>query len=1139
MPTARDWMVRVIEWAMPARFSSARFVGRERELARLADALEAAAAGRSSTLLLAGSGGIGVSRLLDEAERRIAALPEPMAVVRCRSLPGRSGDPYAPVSGAFARLVGGLPDRELARAVGAGAEEVARLLPELAPRLDTLGLLPERRTVTEPERRQTRMLESILGVLSRIAERTPVVLALEDLQSADAGTRALATFLARVSRPARLLVISTYQPDELTRSHPLRAALAAMTDAARPPGELALQPLDRDEMAELIEAIEGERPSASVLLLVAERSRGNALVAEELLAARRELAGASLTGSLDELVMARLAQRSPECRRLLRLLAPAGEPLRADELSAAAAAFEKTADRPAPRSSSAPRRAGGILEADLAVGLVEAIEHGFIVLGRTASADRSATAVRPGPEELAPLDAASLPADATVAFRHELIARAVEADLLPAHRRRHHAALAAGLGSRAGSRARQWLAAHEPAPARAAAIEAAELAEAIESPGDALAYLELALELDDGSIPPGGHTDRAAPAGLLARAAEAAFANGRPTRAVAFAESAIARLDERADRVTVGLLYERLGRYRRAAGDQDGSIQAHRRALSLMPPEPTRERALVLASLAQVRMLEGMFSEAERLCREAIETARTVGPSARGEEGHAICTLGITRAWGEDPEAGVALLREAREIAESLGRLDDLFRATANLTTALDLLGRRREAVDVARKGIEAARAAGQEAIYGNFLRGNGADSLFLLGRWEASKQLGETALEWSPVGVNFVNAVANLAIVEIESRAGEHAGRLLGRLLLELETVPDAQDSVPGYRAAASFALWRGDIGDARRAVELGWARVRETEDWILMAKMAATVLEVDAATVADARERRDLAMLAAARERSGQVLAEAEAVVAEAGVAGSIGSRREADAFLATGRAFRARQEGRDEAIAWDALATTWDGLGIPYQVARARWRQAEAALGAGDGWAGRRTAKKPLLEAARIARALGARPLLRELADLAARALITLPAPEGEAVEAVEEVAPVAVAVAVEVGGVTRGATGGGPGGPLRRRSGRGSGDRPGAPKLNGSNGSTGVAHAGIAAEFVGPARPKTDAFGLSVREKEVLALIAEGRTNREIGERLFISQKTVGVHVGNILAKLGVSGRVEAAAVAIRLGLTDRR
>jgi len=72
---------------------------------------------------------------------------------------------------------------------------------------------------------------------------------------------------------------------------------------------------------------------------------------------------------------------------------------------------------------------------------------------------------------------------------------------------------------------------------------------------------------------------------------------------------------------------------------------------------------------------------------------------------------------------------------------------------------------------------------------------------------------------------------------------------------------------------------------------------------------------------------------------------------------------------------------------------------------------------------------------------------------------------------------------------------------------------------------------------PARPE-QAFGLSGREREVLALIVEGRTNREIGERLFISQKTVGVHVGNILAKLGVSGRVEAAMVPVRLDLVPQ-
>jgi DNA-binding CsgD family transcriptional regulator len=60
-------------------------------------------------------------------------------------------------------------------------------------------------------------------------------------------------------------------------------------------------------------------------------------------------------------------------------------------------------------------------------------------------------------------------------------------------------------------------------------------------------------------------------------------------------------------------------------------------------------------------------------------------------------------------------------------------------------------------------------------------------------------------------------------------------------------------------------------------------------------------------------------------------------------------------------------------------------------------------------------------------------------------------------------------------------------------------------------------------------------LTPRESEIVALVAEGRTNGEIGRQLFISTKTVSVHVSNILGKLGASGRTEAAAIARRDGL----
>lgn len=63
------------------------------------------------------------------------------------------------------------------------------------------------------------------------------------------------------------------------------------------------------------------------------------------------------------------------------------------------------------------------------------------------------------------------------------------------------------------------------------------------------------------------------------------------------------------------------------------------------------------------------------------------------------------------------------------------------------------------------------------------------------------------------------------------------------------------------------------------------------------------------------------------------------------------------------------------------------------------------------------------------------------------------------------------------------------------------------------------------------------GLTEREQEVLHLIADGRNNREIAEKLFISEKTVKTHVSNILGKLHLDDRTQAAIYALRHGLTS--
>ena len=1068
---------------MPVRYTSARFVGREEAFGSLAVALDDGAHGRTRTVLLDGTAGVGVTRFLDEAIARIGALREPMTVLRAAAWPAHADEPYGAIVRAIGPAMHDLPDALLADILGPATSEVVRLLPDLAPRLDAVGVPPGGGGTTAPERRQARTLEGILGLLGRLGERHPVVLVLEDLHLADAATRALVTFLARIARDQRLIIIGTHQSDVVPHDDPWTADLRAIVTGPRPPERLVLPPLDRDELAALIEGIQGERASASLLLLVAERSGGLPLVAEELLAARRELPGASLTGSFDELVIARLATRSRECRRVLRLISLAERPLTSDQIAAVAAAFEVDTSRPAPRSVTGPRTGAGALDADLWAGRTEALANGFIVEAGDA-----------------------------IAFRHRSIGRAVARDLLPVARTRHHAALAASLEGPPAAVAWHWLGAYDPPRARAAAVEAAAHAGARHAAADELSALETALSLPTGPPPGGVARRRAAPTSdrveLQVRASEAAFAVGQISRATAYLESAIGGLDARRDRVRLGLLHERLAQIRRAAGDPAGAMLAARRAVELVPRDPTPERATVLAGLAQLKMLDGIFSEAQRLARDAIKVARACDPVARAQEVHAVTSLAVASAWGSDPARSIDLLRDAERAALEMDDQDALFRIRANLTTVLDLVNRRTEAIEVAYEGIEDARRAGLEAVYGNFLAGNVAETLFLLGRWPEARALSERAMSWLPVGVVYLACVLQLAIVEIETDAGEAASRLLGQTILEFDAVREPQLAGPYYLAAASFALWRGDIADASRSVDRGWASVRATEEWLLVARMAAMVAQVDAAAATEARQHRSLAPLAAARQRTAEVVATAAGLVRASGAPLSAGSRRVAEASLATARAFQRRLEGDDDAGVWRRVASGWVALDAPYDVALARWRQAEAVLASGAGRSGRARAQAPLLEAVERGLSLGAKPLLRELRELAGRARIVLP-PE---VDSMLDGGGTEAVAATPDAGV----------GPLPS-------DR--------TNGRSDLVRA-IAGDTPASTR-RPDTFGLSGREREVLALVAQGRTNREIGERLFISQKTVGVHVGNILAKLEVSGRVEAAAVAIRLGLTERR
>ncbi len=166
--------------------------------------------------------------------------------------------------------------------------------------------------------------------------------------------------------------------------------------------------------------------------------------------------------------------------------------------------------------------------------------------------------------------------------------------------------------------------------------------------------------------------------------------------------------------------------------------------------------------------------------------------------------------------------------------------------------------------------------------------------------------------------------------------------------------------------------------------------------------------------------------------------------------------------------RARGRSEPGKWLVAAEAWDDLDRPYRAAIARWRAAEAFVEADD----RDAAADALRSALEIAQRLGSRWLLDELTVLASRARLSVAAGAN--------------------GAATDGAAGGG----------------------------------------TPAATEDEDPFGLTPRERQVLALIAEGATNRQIGKALYMAEKTASVHVSRILSKLGVKSRTQAAAVAHR-------
>jgi DNA-binding CsgD family transcriptional regulator len=499
-------------------------------------------------------------------------------------------------------------------------------------------------------------------------------------------------------------------------------------------------------------------------------------------------------------------------------------------------------------------------------------------------------------------------------------------------------------------------------------------------------------------------------------------------------------------------------------------------------------------------------------------------------------------AYMGDLDGGLRLLEEAADLARRAGRLDDLMRVAANRTTLLDLDSRREDALAVVQASLADAVVGGLAATYGAFLRGNAADILFQLGRWAEAERECRADLRWQ-TGRREITwfGLLNLGLLLTESRADEEAASIVGRTLLELQTIPPGAWTGLVIRAAISLALWKGRVEEALDIAEREWPRAVESEELAVIVMAASTSLEAAAAAAEHGRASGEAGLIARARVLAERVLPEAEREVATSQLDRTLGSMLEAELALATARAHAARVRGRSDPATWDKLAAAWGARSMPYLEAKARWWQALAILAAAaddQREAARAAARAPLAAAYRIARDLPALPLLREVVDLAARARVALPVMAHQ--DASFDVRRASLADWAAAQGI-EGAAGDGTSEPRPLVAvGPGRVDQPfavGPGRGAGRFGADGLDLAQAIEERVIAAlrRRPSDAYGLSPREQEVLNILAQGRTDRDIAGRLFISERTVHVHVRRILAKLGVSSRTEAAGVAIRQGL----
>ncbi|WP_416874385.1 helix-turn-helix transcriptional regulator [Kitasatospora sp. SC0581] len=672
-------------------------------------------------------------------------------------------------------------------------------------------------------------------------------------------------------------------------------------------------------------------------------------------------------------------------------------------------------------------------------------------------------------------------------FRHALVREAVSDDLLPGERHRINRRFALAVEAQpqlvpgdalAARLANYWYHAHDPARALPTALDAARAARRRNAFAEQLGMLERALELWDlVSEEVLAHTLRPYD-----------WAETYPPGSCDHSTA-----DGDCDRIQlVDVLAEAVVAARRC-GDRERGLSLAKRGLRLVDEAEHPVRAAWFR-INRARMLGSLRrSGDEEEIANALRLVEHLPPTAVQAE---VLALGAGTAMLKKPTpAAIELAERAIRIAEEVGAHSVEVHARMTLGgLRYDVQGDAEGGLAELAGAVERARRLGVPDL---LLRGinNLASMQRGLGHPEDAVRLAREGLEYANGNGLLRNIGAILTGNLVEALADLGRAREATEVLVGYEAAsPTGTHAEFLDRMRGELALLKGDLATAGTMLAQARSanRVGQVQHSVPISRLAVRLAALGGRPL-EAR-----AELLAALEEDGRLGHESDVYPLLA----------EAAAVEADSRGLPQADAGRAGALAAIAAAAAALRPRAPLHHGWARLLEAELARAEGadtaQGWAAAVEALRPtglpfplalaLLRAGeaevQAGRREAAAELLREAVELAAARGDRL---LGGQIAALAERAGLSLA-------------------PAGRTAGRAGG--------------------GTAAV---PAQAAGDSFNLTPRERDVLRLLARGWTNRQIAEELYISPKTASVHVSNILGKLGVGGRGEAAALAHRLRL----